>query len=182
MHGRRPFSGPTIFVVQVKAQVGATELVVGLGAHDQAREHPLALVREGMRRLPRKPPARGPRRTNHRPTVLHGARDDHGRGPAVYAQAMLPPRWNSTAHEWAVERGPGHVAFVLDGTVLLNASRRSHDRRTKRAPKFWDVPWYLILNTAIVGSAGHWPSPANASTAFPITHAVEYVRVARLAP
>ena len=92
----------------------------------------------------------------------------------------LPPRWNATLHEWAVERGPEHVAFALDGVVLLTATKRSHDRVTKRAPKFWDVPWYLILNTAIVGTPGHWPLPANASTAFPSSHMIDYVRVARL--
>ena len=45
-------------------------------------------------------------------------------------------------------------------------------------PVFWDVPWYLIINTAI---GGGWPGPANDSTLFPVHHAVDYVHVSRLA-
>ena len=44
-------------------------------------------------------------------------------------------------------------------------------------PVFWDVPWYLIINTAI---GGGWPGPPNGSTLFPVHHAVDYVRVSRL--
>ena len=56
---------------------------------------------------------------------------------------------------------------ALDGQVLLNASKQ---------PKFFDVPWYLILNTAL---GGGWPGSVTNETAFPITHEIDYVRVAR---
>jgi len=85
----------------------------------------------------------------------------------VYASQRLAVGWNETMHEFAVERGQGHVAFALDGHVLLNASNAS----------FFDVPWYLILNTAI---GGGWPGPVTPRTAFPISHQIDYVRVARL--
>ena len=91
----------------------------------------------------------------------------------VFAQAKLADGWNTTLHEFAVERAAGHVAFALDGKVLLNAS--ASDGPSPR-PKLWDVPSYLILNTAI---GGGWPGPANASTRFPIRHEIDYVRVAR---
>lgn len=86
----------------------------------------------------------------------------------VYAQSDLGGRWNETYHEFAVERGPGHVAFALDGAVTLNSSNAS----------FWNAaPWYLILNTAV---GGGWPGPVNATeTVLPAHHAVDYVRVAR---
>ena len=85
----------------------------------------------------------------------------------VYAKAILDEGWNATLHEFAVERGRSHVAFAIDGRVLVNSS----------AAKFFDVAWYLILNTAI---GGGWPGPPNASTAFPIRHEIDYVRVARM--
>ena len=72
-------------------------------------------------------------------------------------------------------RNPGvdHVAFVLDGEVQINITRG-----TTPAPVFWDVPFYLIMNTAI---GGGWPGPPNATTRWPIQHLIEYVRVSRRA-
>ena len=89
----------------------------------------------------------------------------------VYAKATLPDGWEHTAHEWAVERGPSHVAFAVDGVVTLNSTASSAAK-----PLFWDVPWYLILNTAI---GGGWPGPPTPDTAFPIRHEIDYVRAAR---
>mmetsp|Transcript_16635 Transcript_16635/g.37284 ORF Transcript_16635/g.37284 Transcript_16635/m.37284 type:complete len:280 (-) Transcript_16635:95-934(-) len=91
----------------------------------------------------------------------------------VFASSVLPSGWDSAFHEWAVERGTDHIAFALDGTVVLNASR--HDEPPGQ-PLLWDVPWYLIINTAI---GGGWPGPAGSSTAFPLSHEIDYVRVAR---
>ena len=87
-----------------------------------------------------------------------------------YTNASLPAGWNATQHEWAVELGTSHVAFALDGKVMLNV--------TAPYTKFWDVPWYLILNTAIGGS---WPGSPTDATALPIVHKIDYVRVARQA-
>ena len=84
----------------------------------------------------------------------------------IYAQRNLP-NWNGTLHEFAVERGDGHVAFALDGEVVLNSSKPVFTR---------SVAWYLLLNTAI---GGGWPGSPTAATAMPITHEIEYVRVAR---
>ena len=84
----------------------------------------------------------------------------------VYALNDLGDDWNVTFHEWAVERRADEIAFAVDGKETL---------RTKK-PLFWDVPWYLILNTAI---GGGWPGSPTPDTSFPITHEIEYVRVAR---
>ena len=87
---------------------------------------------------------------------------------SVFAQATLAKGWNETLHEWAVEHGEKHVAFVLDGKVILNTS----------SPRFYSsVAWYLILNTAI---GGIWPGSPTPDTAFPVTHEIDYVRVSRL--
>jgi beta-glucanase (GH16 family) len=87
-----------------------------------------------------------------------------------YAHKPLP-KWNSTFHEFAVERSVDHVAFVLDGVVMINITRH-----TTPTPIFWQVPWYLIMNTAI---GGGWPGPPNGSTVWPAEHVIDYVRVAR---
>lgn len=80
--------------------------------------------------------------------------------------------WNSTFHEFAVERGVGHVAFALDGAVRLNVTKQGQPSAT--APAFWDVPWYLILNTAV---GGGWPGPPSNQTIWPARHVIDYVRV-----
>ena len=38
------------------------------------------------------------------------------------------------------------MAFVLNGKTMLNITAA-----TKPKPVFWDVPFYLILNTAVGG-------------------------------
>ena len=81
------------------------------------------------------------------------------------------PSWDSAQNEFAVERGLDHVAFVLNGRVMINITRN-----TTPAPVFWDVPFYLILNTAV---GGGWPGKPNASTLFPALHEIGYVRVAQ---
>ena len=77
--------------------------------------------------------------------------------------------WNRTFHEFSVERGPEHLAFVVDGNVIVNTT--GADPR----PLFWSVPWYMILNTAI---GGPWPGEPTEATVMPIYHTIDYVRVA----
>lgn len=91
----------------------------------------------------------------------------------VYSNSTLAPGWNTTLHEFAVERGSTHIAFALDGKVVLNTSRTNPP---VRQPVFTDVPWYLIMNSAI---GGGWPGPPTIDTVFPIRHEIDYVRVAR---
>jgi beta-glucanase (GH16 family) len=45
--------------------------------------------------------------------------------------------------------------------------------------RFWAIPFYMILNTAIGGS---WPGEPSTATAFPTYHLIDYVRVARPVP
>ena len=87
--------------------------------------------------------------------------------PSLHVTPLpLPPGWNTTFHEFSVERGAAHVAFALDGEVTLNVTTAA----------FWNVPFYLILNTAL---GGGWPGAVNASTRLPARHRIDYVRVSR---
>ena len=89
-------------------------------------------------------------------------------------QQAMSPNWGSVLHEYAVEftvrayhdrvlsklpvssknvrpplyRQPSYLAFVYDGGVVLNLT--STPGNTNK-PVLWDVPYYLILNTASVG-------------------------------
>lgn len=38
-------------------------------------------------------------------------------------QERALPTWNTTYHEYAVERGLDYVAFILDGKVQLNVTK-----------------------------------------------------------
>lgn len=55
----------------------------------------------------------------------------------------------------------------------MNVSTTSPEK-----PLFWNMPFYVILNTAVGGS---WPGEPSPSTVFPALHYVDYVRVNTLA-
>ena len=45
-----------------------------------------------------------------------------------------------------------------------------------QTPEFYDVPYYMILNTAV---GGPWPGEPTAQTKFPLYHYIDYVHVAQ---
>jgi beta-glucanase (GH16 family) len=87
-----------------------------------------------------------------------------------FAKTPLPPDWESTFHEFAVERSTSHVAYAIDGSVVFNESAEEIGSSLSHEP------FYVILNTAIGGS---WPGEPSASTRLPVELLVDYVRVAR---
>ena len=89
---------------------------------------------------------------------------------SVHECTALPVDWGSTFHEFAVEHTQDYLAFVVDNKVLVNVSKDD-----TQAPLFWDMPFFLILNTAIGGS-GTWAKPPNSNTYWPTYHRIDYVR------
>ena len=89
---------------------------------------------------------------------------------SVHKCSVLPSDWGSTYHEFAVEHTADYLAFVVDGVVQTNTSKDSAEQ-----PLYWDIPFFLILNTAI-GGKGTWASAPNAETKFPTYHKIDYVR------
>lgn len=89
---------------------------------------------------------------------------------SVHECTALPSDWGSTYHEFAVEHTQDYLAFVVDSKVMVNTSKDD-----AQAPLFWDMPFFLILNTAI-GGAGTWAKPPNAETHWPAYHRIDYVR------
>ena len=45
-----------------------------------------------------------------------------------------------------------------------------------QTPEFYDVPYYMILNTAV---GGPWPGDPGPDTKFPLYHYIDYVHVAQ---
>ena len=82
--------------------------------------------------------------------------------------------WNDNWHEYAVEFTMDYIAFVLDGQVYSNVTR-TQSHKGHRVILF-DVPYYLILNTAV---GGPWPKPVDKNTVFPVYHYIDQVTVSR---
>ncbi len=75
-------------------------------------------------------------------------------------------------HQFAAEWEPGQIRFYVDGN--LYATRTPTDLPAGRTWVFDGHPFTIILNLAIGGS---WPGSPDASTVFPQTLLVDYVRV-----
>lgn len=88
----------------------------------------------------------------------------------VYGSVDLGSTWADDFHEFGVERAENYVAFSVDGKVLTNSSSSDLD------VLLWDMPFYLILNSAVGGS---WPGEPDDRTISPTLHIIDYVRLAR---
>ncbi|KAJ9458919.1 Beta-glucanase [Diplonema papillatum] len=92
-----------------------------------------------------------------------------------HGSKTLPADWNTTYHEFSLERGVGYVAFAVDGVVTFNTST-SAPPPANPAAQFVETPFYLILQTAI---GGPWPGNSTDQTVFPGYHRVDWVHAAR---
>ena len=80
-------------------------------------------------------------------------------------------RLSDDFHLYAVEREPGLVRFYLDANLYATFTVAQWP-----AGGTWvfDHPFFIILNVAV---GGDWPGAPDATTAFPQTMLVDYVRV-----
>ena len=83
-------------------------------------------------------------------------------------------------HEYAVEYSHEHISFAFDGAVIKTLTNESaasnHPQPAGQKAEFFDVPYYMILNTAV---GGPWPGEPDDRTVFPTYHHIDYVRVAQ---
>ena len=84
-------------------------------------------------------------------------------------ETKLPNDWFETFHEYAVEYDMTQISFFVDGKMYNKVT-------TEDGAVFHDVPYYVLLNTAI---GGPWPKPVDSNTVFPTYHVIDYVRVAQ---
>jgi beta-glucanase (GH16 family) len=81
----------------------------------------------------------------------------------------------SAFHLYAVEWEPDVVRFYLDETLYATYTASSVAATPGTAGSWvFDHPFFVILNVAVGGS---WPGPPDATTSFPQTMLVDYVRV-----
>jgi beta-glucanase (GH16 family) len=106
------------------------------------------------------------------PNTVHGT--VHGPGYSG-AEGIGGARTNGAPladafHQYAVEWSPNLIVWFLDGAEYFRLTPASlgGDRWV------FDHPFFMILNVAV---GGHWPGYPDASTVFPQTMLVDYVRV-----
>jgi beta-glucanase (GH16 family) len=109
------------------------------------------------------------------PSTVHGTIHGPGYNGAngISAPFVLPAnkRFADDFHIYAVEWEPNTIRFYVDDS--LYATRTPADLP---AGKKWvyDHPFFLLLNCAV---GGEWPGNPDATTIFPQTMLVDYVRV-----
>ena len=98
--------------------------------------------------------------------------------------------FSSDFHVYAVEWNPGSIRFYVDSTRyatftpdssgLDNAANSASNSGSSDSPAaragswVFGHPFFLILNVAV---GGNWPGPPDATSTFPQTMLVDYVRV-----
>jgi beta-glucanase (GH16 family) len=109
------------------------------------------------------------------PSTVHGS--IHGPGftgaDGLEARYALPEnrRLADDFHVFAVEWEPNAIRFYLDDNLYVTRTRS--DLRPSWKWVF-DHPFFLLLNVAV---GGDWPGNPDATTVFPQTMPVDYVRV-----
>jgi beta-glucanase (GH16 family) len=109
------------------------------------------------------------------PSVVHGTIH----GPGYSGQNGLGgsyklkegERFSDEFHTFAVEWEPWEIRWFVDGKMY---QRRAVADLPKEARWVFDHPFFIILNVAV---GGNWPGAPEATTKFPQTMEVDYVRV-----
>jgi beta-glucanase (GH16 family) len=108
------------------------------------------------------------------PSIIHGTIHGPGYsgsdGPSASFTLPNNQRFADSFHTFAVEWEPNVVRFYCDG--ILYKTRTPADIPGKTW--VFDHPFFIIVNLAV---GGNWPGNPDATTVFPQTLLVDYVRV-----
>lgn len=96
------------------------------------------------------------------------------RGQNIAADGPVPFPLAGEFHNYWVERTPGRIVTGVDDITLLTVTPADLE---PGALWVFDAPFHLLLNLAV---GGDWPGPTDASTPFPSTMLVDWVRVTKL--
>jgi beta-glucanase (GH16 family) len=114
------------------------------------------------------------------PSMVHGTvhGPDYSGGKGVSAAYSLPrgERFAAAFHTFAVDWRPRQIQFFVDDNLYTTILPTSIP---PGASWVYDHPFFIILNVAVGGA---WPGNPDATTTFPQTMQVDYVRVYKLAP
>jgi beta-glucanase (GH16 family) len=111
----------------------------------------------------------------HEPSIIHGTL--HGPGysheSGIGGLYSLPGgrRFADDFHVFVVEWEPDAIRFYVDDSLYKTAT---HSNLPPAAKWSFDHPFFVILNVAV---GGDWPGNPDASTVFPQSMQVDYVRV-----
>jgi beta-glucanase (GH16 family) len=109
------------------------------------------------------------------PSTVHGTLHGPGYSGAspMTATYSLPSgqRFADAFHVFTVEWEPNVIRWYVDGNLYQTRTPSSLPSGTRWV---FDHPFFMILNVAV---GGNWPGPPNASTVFPQTMTIDYVRV-----
>ena len=100
------------------------------------------------------------------PTTLYAT--THGSTKGVWNtdfQTLKVPDTSASFHTYGVDWEPTTTTFYMDGKAIASAP----------TPGSMNSPMYMLLNLA-VGGKGSWPGSPTASTAFPASLKIDYVR------
>ena len=105
--------------------------------------------------------------------TLHGPGYSGGAGLGGFTTLPAGERFADAFHIFAIEWSGDRVVWTVDGRQYF-----SYARTQLPAGKVWvfDHPFFMLLNLAV---GGGWPGPPDASTVFPATMLVDYVRAYR---
>lgn len=102
---------------------------------------------------------------------IHGPQAGNSRGYALTATMRSPVSLAGGYHVYGVVWSPGQVVFTLDGVPY---STRTPSSLPAGSTWVFDKPFFLIVNLAVGGT---WPGAPNATTPFPATMLVDWIRV-----
>src|SRR5690348_538098 len=112
------------------------------------------------------------------PSMVHGTihGPDYSGGKGVSAAYSLPrgERFAHAFHTFAVEWRPRKIQFFVDDNLYTTILPTSIPPGARWV---YDHPFFIILNVAVGGS---WPGTPDATTTFPQTMQVDYVRVYKI--
>ena len=112
------------------------------------------------------------------PSTVHGSLHGPGYSGAnpLTGTYTLPgnQRFSDGFHLFAIEWEPKEIRFYVDNHLYETQTADSLPTNKRWA---FDHPFYIVLNLAV---GGYWPGNPNATTHFPESMLVDYVRVYRL--
>jgi len=107
--------------------------------------------------------------------VVHGTIHYGGAWPAnTYSgnDYVVPTDATADFHDYSLEWDEAELRWYVDD--VLYATQNSWSTNSAPFPAPFDQPFYIILNVAV---GGNLPGPPDTGTTFPVTMAVDYVRV-----
>jgi beta-glucanase (GH16 family) len=106
------------------------------------------------------------------PSTVHGTLHgpEYSGGAAIGAPYSIGGNFYDDFHTFTVDWRPDRITWSVDGN--LYQTRTPADLGGRRW--VFDHPFFMILNLAV---GGYWPGDPDASTPFPNTLVIDYVRV-----